>query len=385
MNKIQDNHQVLIIKKQGIPQYTLGETFGSWKIAYADFMTAMMAFFLLMWLVNAADEKTKLAIASYFSPINFSNITEPAKELEKQSKSDHQSDHNLQEKEDLSFDDGFFPREEFDGSEVGFSKEIFPILEEYEQDTASEVLGKEKKEDNKAYFSKNLQNYDAYVDPFAQNFWKQQLQVPSLDNDNPENYPTLKSFEAPIIQDINTVKKNATGHADSLSSLKDKSRENDRLQKESEAQKLKNVIDSQLSGLVGRFTEKITVKPIESGLLVSLSDQDDSPMFDVGSHIPLKETVLTIEKIGQILSEKNVSIIIRGHTDSRSFRVGKGDNWRLSLDRAYSAYQMLVNGGFDRKNVSHISGFANNQLKVGYDPLNGANRRIEILIQEKNE
>lgn len=42
---------------------------GAWEIAYADFMTSMMAFFLVMWLVNAANEETKAAVASYFNPI----------------------------------------------------------------------------------------------------------------------------------------------------------------------------------------------------------------------------------------------------------------------------------------------------------------------------
>ena len=41
---------------------------GAWKIAYADFITAMMAFFLLLWLVGATDEKKRQGIADYFSP-----------------------------------------------------------------------------------------------------------------------------------------------------------------------------------------------------------------------------------------------------------------------------------------------------------------------------
>jgi chemotaxis protein MotB len=42
---------------------------GAWKIAYADFVTAMMAFFLLMWLLNATSEEQRKGIADYFSPI----------------------------------------------------------------------------------------------------------------------------------------------------------------------------------------------------------------------------------------------------------------------------------------------------------------------------
>lgn len=41
---------------------------GAWKVAYADFVTAMMAFFLLMWLLNATTEKQREGLADYFSP-----------------------------------------------------------------------------------------------------------------------------------------------------------------------------------------------------------------------------------------------------------------------------------------------------------------------------
>lgn len=41
---------------------------GAWKVAYADFVTAMMAFFLLMWLLNATTEKQKTGLADYFAP-----------------------------------------------------------------------------------------------------------------------------------------------------------------------------------------------------------------------------------------------------------------------------------------------------------------------------
>lgn len=41
---------------------------GAWKVAYADFVTAMMAFFLLLWLLGATDEKQRKGIADYFSP-----------------------------------------------------------------------------------------------------------------------------------------------------------------------------------------------------------------------------------------------------------------------------------------------------------------------------
>ena len=43
---------------------------GAWKVAYADFVTAMMAFFMLMWLLNATTEKQRKGLADYFSRKN---------------------------------------------------------------------------------------------------------------------------------------------------------------------------------------------------------------------------------------------------------------------------------------------------------------------------
>ncbi len=45
---------------------------GAWKVAYADFVTAMMAFFLLLWLLNATTEEQKRAISNYFAPASVS-------------------------------------------------------------------------------------------------------------------------------------------------------------------------------------------------------------------------------------------------------------------------------------------------------------------------
>ncbi len=63
----EDNAPVIIkrVKKGG----HAGHHGGAWKVAYADFVTAMMAFFLLMWLINATTEEQKRGIAEYFSPV----------------------------------------------------------------------------------------------------------------------------------------------------------------------------------------------------------------------------------------------------------------------------------------------------------------------------
>ena len=57
----------VIVKKIYIEGHG-GHHGGAWKVAYADFVTAMMAFFLLMWLLGATNEKQRRALADYFSP-----------------------------------------------------------------------------------------------------------------------------------------------------------------------------------------------------------------------------------------------------------------------------------------------------------------------------
>lgn len=60
-----DKKQASIIIKR-VKKISGGHHGGAWKVAYADFVTAMMAFFLLMWLITALKPQTKAAIASYF-------------------------------------------------------------------------------------------------------------------------------------------------------------------------------------------------------------------------------------------------------------------------------------------------------------------------------
>lgn len=58
----------VIIVKKIVQESHAAHHGGAWKIAYADFITAMMAFFLLLWLVGATDEQKKRGLADYFSP-----------------------------------------------------------------------------------------------------------------------------------------------------------------------------------------------------------------------------------------------------------------------------------------------------------------------------
>lgn len=71
-NTSQKNVIINIIKKKKSGEEAHGH--GAWKVAYADFMTAMMAFFLLMWLLGIASKEQKAGLATYFSPISMESV-----------------------------------------------------------------------------------------------------------------------------------------------------------------------------------------------------------------------------------------------------------------------------------------------------------------------
>ncbi|KAA5804564.1 OmpA family protein [Alkalicaulis satelles] len=64
------NDRPIIIKK--IKKAAHGHHGGAWKVAYADFVTAMMAFFLMLWLINNTEPEQRQGIADYFAPASVS-------------------------------------------------------------------------------------------------------------------------------------------------------------------------------------------------------------------------------------------------------------------------------------------------------------------------
>jgi chemotaxis protein MotB len=150
---------------------------------------------------------------------------------------------------------------------------------------------------------------------------------------------------------------------------------------EAKAKELKSDISSAISR-VSRDLPNVEVKATPEGLLVSLTDDANFGMFEVGSAKPRPELVVTMSKVGEVLQKVAGEIVVRGHTDSRAYKNGAYDNWRLSSARAQMAYYMLIRGGLDKSRVVAIEGRADRDPKIPSDPEAAQNRRIEILIKE---
>lgn len=79
MTEARDEELVIIRRRSAFAEADYKS--GVWKIAYADFMTAMMAFFLVMWLINATNQETRESVASYFNPVKLAEMTPDSKGL----------------------------------------------------------------------------------------------------------------------------------------------------------------------------------------------------------------------------------------------------------------------------------------------------------------
>ncbi|MDX5593672.1 flagellar motor protein MotB [Pseudovibrio sp. SPO723] len=75
-----EQSEIIIVRRRN-DDMDQGVKSGVWKIAYADFTTAMMAFFLVMWLVNASDNATRQGVVAYFNPMKIVDTASERKGL----------------------------------------------------------------------------------------------------------------------------------------------------------------------------------------------------------------------------------------------------------------------------------------------------------------
>lgn len=380
---------------------------GAWKIAYADFMTAMMAFFLVMWLINAANEETKAAVASYFNPIKLTDNSPSEKGLQEQGKSssgEMSAPRSTVPGEEGSTGEAFDKGEQetttvgekSEYSEADYFKDPYAVLAEIVQETGTKTNVSDAGEGGAANSgpASGATGGEAYRDPFDPDFWSKQVEA---------DKEAIAESEAALREQIEA---DAKAEEERLAAEQADREQRERAQMEQQAQTsrenqgkegdaenpspealreagaLKREIENALDGIsAAQLAEGLTVVPADGGVLVSLTDQLNSGMFQVGSAVPERSLVLALEKIGEILARRQGDIDIRGYTDARPFTNGNDDNWRLSMERAHSAYFMLVRGGVPEERIVELSGFADRKLKDADNPFSEVNRRIEILLK----
>ncbi|KSV96041.1 MotB family protein [Sinorhizobium sp. GL28] len=397
-------HEIIIVKRHNGGHD--GHHGGSWKIAYADFMTAMMAFFLVMWLINAANEETKAAIASYFNPVQLTDqkpaergLKDPAKDAQGEETQQRSKVDGEQEKSGGSAKTGdqltATSGEETKYSDADFFENPYSVLSEIAREVGQQANISVKGEGGAAQSgpATGADGGEAYRDPFDPDFWTKQVELTDAGNTTKSDVAlaaasAMQAGGAPAVDKTEDETQAEQAKAEDGT---DKTTESDGGDKpktetaeataEKQAEELQAELKKQLAGEAGQLAEGLVVTPAEGGLMVTISERTDAQMFAIGSAVPQKELVLAMEKIGHLLAERQGAVAIRGHTDGRPFKDGTYDNWRLSAARAQSAYYMLVRGGLKEDRVSQITGFADRRLQIPADPYAPGNRRIEILLQ----
>ncbi|QOZ43293.1 MotB family protein [Bradyrhizobium sp. CCBAU 53340] len=432
-------HELVIIRRRGAFEDEKAHG-GVWKIAYADFMTAMMAFFLVMWLLNALNQDQKQVVASYFNPIKLAENAPAPKGLK-----------DLTKKEPTTFDgqDGkrqpAGPNEERRGDSPTAEKPPFyeeKVLFRDPYATLAEIAASSNQASGQrragaltSAEEDGLKGGDAYRDPFDPGYWKLAPEAskeadrimdgepkpnasardnPAATNQGDPRRGTTDDTGGSVAPDApasstslspllppgpapsssardNSVQPNTQANLQASAALQARPAD---APKESEPRdaaqtqqptikQLQSAIADALSDIKAGAGPVAEVRQVEEGLLVSLTDDASFGMFAVGSAEPRPELVRVIDKIGPLLAKRRGMIIVRGHTDNRPYKSDAYDNWRLSTARAQMAYYMLVRSGIDALRIEHVEGYADRRPKLPNDPAAPQNRRIEILIREK--
>jgi chemotaxis protein MotB len=424
--------EFLIIKRSRNEEHA--GSHGAWKIAFADFMTAMMALFLVLWLISATSEKTKASLARYFNPVNLVDMTTLKRGIhdpDKHAKTDAMQDAvppagpnaKIAEKGKEVPREGSTKHQPPAGqvghpstrSEAALFRDPYAVLAEIAAEGAATRAA-----DAPPTKQPNVGAAPNFQDPFATS----SPEVPTPMTPQPmrrdshgagagappqhdtaaaaaaaasssQTQAAASEKSAPAQQSGTTAGERADSQASPAATDKsqaaaapksahvaDKAMEpaKDQPADVLEAQRLQKEIASAVGK--GKAAPDIEVKPTPRGVLISLTDGYDFAMFAVGSAEPAPRTLQVMEKIARILKKESGTIIISGHTDGRRYRSRTYDNWRLSTARAQMALYMLVRGGFDEKRIERIEGAADHDLKVPKNPLAADNRRIEILLRK---
>lgn len=401
---------------------------GMWKIAFADFMTAMMAFFLVMWLINATDEQVLNQVATYFNPMKLPDVRKAEKGLQtsdggggQAGKPAEQEEHGKQNPGNTAPQSNEPAEEKKKGKGEQQSRNESPhkaadealftdpygVLSKLASQAVRVPLPVQAglRQDEATPFAGGT----AFRDPFDPEFRRtgspETAESPdrrlaslgggassSSETDGgkradaappqPETKAGTETETAPKQPESPAVEPQPAPELAGVKPETGPQAAPPAAAKAVPARQLEAEIRGALRAEGIQNLPQIGVEATSEGLLISLTDKLNFEMFAIASAQPRPELVVTLEKIGDILRSRPGQLVIRGHTDGRPFRSAAYDNWRLSTARAHIAYHMLARGGVGEQRIERIEGHANRQPKTPDDPKAAANRRIEILIKQ---
>jgi chemotaxis protein MotB len=395
-----EHNQILVVKHHAGHQDD--HHGGAWKIAFADFMTAMMALFLVLWLISSTSEKTKHTVAQYFNPVKLVEMStlkkgfHDPKDTEmgtgsspKEPRSDSESKKPKSSAPRAVDSKASVGQQVTVESEAALFRDPYAVLAEI---AAAAPQHEEKKTPETQPIALPDVAADLFSDPFAsapQDQIKPGAQAEAspqrAESNSREEGRVQRPAEAEHDVDHPQIQSPEVNSPREKSPRKRPASEASRPYL-NEASRLKtDILHALNTGAQAQIEPHIEVEETPDGVLVSLTDDSKFSMFAIGSAKPNAETVQAMEKVGRVLSSGSGPIIIRGHTDGRPYKSAVYDNWRLSEARAQIALYMLTRGGISEKRIEKVEGYADHRLKTPDNPIGSENRRIEILLRKDME
>ena len=300
---------------------------GAWKVAYADFVTAMMAFFLLLWLLNAVTEEQLSGIADYFAPTTVSKSASGAGGM----------------LGGQTVGQGAMASQ---GTTPSFSLALPPP-----------TVGS---------------GGDALTDPKEGG---EEGSGPGAGGENPGQVGSASGKQS----DMNSGgREKAQGMSEQQLVKAQEQRETQQFQKAQEV--LKQAINSIPE--LKKLANSLMVDNTPEGLRIQIVDQEGLAMFPAGSPDMYGHTRALMDMVARIIKQLPEKVAIAGHTDSTPF-AGQSSygNWELSADRALATRRALLASGVPPERVDRVVGKADTEpladAKNAADP---RNRRITIVL-----
>ena len=312
---------------------------GVWKIAYADFVTAMMAFFLLMWVLGSTTRGDLAGISAYFQ-------------------------NPLRVAVDGGAGSGDATRLIKGGGES--------MMHAQGQEAKADSDSTQRSKSTTAAQEPDDEARKFQFDSKAQNPGSTQGVPNGVGNDK----GGTQGSSAGAAGASQGAAQGAAGAAQGAAAAAAK--ENAQAQQQVKAEIERAVkSDGELSKIKNQLMMDIT----SDGLRLQIVDEKNRPMFESGGTVLADHIRRLMRIIGKVVGETNFAIKVEGHTDSKGIGsdAGRG-NWELSTERANAARREMVSGGLRADQVAQVVGYADKLRVNKEDPNDPINRRISITV-----
>ena len=372
----------IVLKK--IEEGGHGHHGGAWKVAYADFVTAMMAFFLLMWLLNATTEEQRRGLADYFAPTNAFGRSQSGSGDPFGGRTQHQSEQMSQDAGAITLRRGPLPVLPDVDIEDDSTTPARPIVfrdavEGEDEDNAPRTVrtaradappGDQDPRARRAELPPHNEREGAGQGNEARTLSDAELRAEYARRE-------LEAITRALVQGVPAQGADARSLSDS--DLRSEYRRRERAAFERAAEDIRRAVAADPA--LAELGQQLLIEQTPEGLRIQLLDTERQPMFALGGAAPNDRARQLIARVAQVAQRLPNPIAVTGHTDATPFRGGgERSNWDLSAERANATRRLLTDAGLPEARIRSVAGYAERQPLLPEAPTAAANRRVAITL-----